>query len=184
MQLDNSLADLEIPHQETFRRSTRVISSIDNLDRLADRWNSLNTGLNSPIQDFSWSQVCARSICANDKLRIVVSSLGEKVVAIAPLFQSKGMLSPLKMPGVGKLDEPMDFLYADLPALDALAQALKKIGQAINLERIPSNSPVIAALRQVYQGSGKAIEQTGSKSYLSIEAPALGWSRGWHRHPF
>jgi CelD/BcsL family acetyltransferase involved in cellulose biosynthesis len=169
MQLDNSLADLEIQHQETFRRSTQVINSINNFDRLADRWNSLNTGFNSPIQEFSWSQVCTRSICANHKLRIVVSSLGEKVVAIAPLIQSKGMLSPLKMPGVGKLGEPMDFLYADLPALDALAQALKKIGQAINIERIPNNSPVIAALRQAYQGSGFVyISPSGFCPYIPL----------------
>jgi CelD/BcsL family acetyltransferase involved in cellulose biosynthesis len=169
MQLDNKLADLEIPHQETFTRSTQVISSIDSLDRLADRWNSLSTKFNSPIQDFNWSQVCAKSICANDKLRIVVSSLGEKVVAIAPLIQPKGMLSPLKMPGVGKLGEPMDFLYADLPALDALAQALKKLGQAINLERIPHNSPVIAALRQAYQGSGLVyISPSGLCPYIPL----------------
>lgn len=36
MQLDNTLADPEIPDRETFTRSTQVISSIDNLDRLAN----------------------------------------------------------------------------------------------------------------------------------------------------
>ncbi len=168
MQLENSLADLEIPHQG-FTRATQVISSIDSLDRLADRWNSLNTGFNSPIQDFSWSQVCARSICANDKLRIVVSSLGKNVVAIAPLIQPKGILSPLKMPGVGKLGEPMDFLSADLAALDALAQALKKLGHAIDLERIPNNSPVIAALQQAYQGAGLVyISPSGFCPYIPL----------------
>lgn len=169
MQLDNSLADLEIPHQETFTRSTQVLTSIDSFDRLADCWNSLGNNFNSPIQDFSWSQVCTRSICANHKLRIVVSSLGENVVAIAPLTQSKGMLSPLKMLGVSSLYEPMDFLYADLQALDALAQSLKKIRQPIKLERVPNDSPVIAALQRAYQGAGLVyISPSGFCPYIPL----------------
>jgi CelD/BcsL family acetyltransferase involved in cellulose biosynthesis len=169
MQLDNTLPDLKVPDRVTFKASTQVLRSIDSLDRLADHWNSLSAEFNSPIQDFSWSQVCAKSICANEKLRIVVSSLGEKAVAIAPLSQSKGILSPLKMLGVSSLYEPMDFLYADLLALNALAQALKKLGQAINLERVPSDSPIVAALQQAYQRSGWVhISSSGFCPYIPL----------------
>lgn len=154
MQSDKTLLGLKIRHQETFKPSIQVINNIDSLDRLADRWNSIGADLNSPMQDFIWSQVCAKSVCANDKLQIIISSIGEKIVAIAPLMQPKGIFSPLKMLGVGKLYEPMDFLYADIPAINALAQALKQLGHAIDLERVPSDSPLIAALQQAYQGSG------------------------------
>jgi CelD/BcsL family acetyltransferase involved in cellulose biosynthesis len=154
MQSDQTRLDLNIRYQETFKPSIQVINNLDSLDRLADRWNSLGADLNSPMQDFIWSQVCARSVCANDKLKIIISSVGEKIVAIAPLMQPKGVLSPLKMLGVGKLYEPMDFLYKDISAVNSLAQALKKLGHAIDLERVPSDSPLIAALQQAYQGSG------------------------------
>ena len=171
MQLNQTLPDLKVPHQKTVKPSTQVIRSIDSLDRLAHSWNSLNADFNSPIQDFSWSQVCAKSICANHKLRVVVSSQGEKVVAIAPLIQSKRILSPLKMLGVGSLYEPMDFLYADFPALDSLVQSLKKLGQAINLERVPSESPVIRALQQAYQGAGLVhISPSGFCPYIPLNA--------------
>ena len=169
MQLDNTLPDLKVPDRVTFKVSTQVIRSIDSLDRLAESWNSLRPEFNSPMQDFSWSQVCAKSICANDKLRIVVSSLDEKVVAIAPLIQSQGIFSPLKMLGVGSLYEPMDFLYADPLALNSLAQALKQLGQAIALERVPSESPVIAALQQAYQRSGWVhISPSGLCPYIPL----------------
>lgn len=154
MQLDKTLPKLKSSFRSTSPAATQVINNLDDLDRLADRWRSLGAKLNSPMQDFIWSEICAKSICADDKLRIVTSSVGEQTVAIAPLLQSKGILSPLKMVGVGSLHEPMDFLYADLPALNSLAQALKKLGQAIDLERVPSDSPAIAALQQAYQGSG------------------------------
>ena len=171
MQLNQTLPDLKVPYQQTVKPSIQVIRSIDSLDRLAQSWNSLSAEFDSPIQDFSWSQVCAKSICTNDKLRIVVSSLGEKVVAIAPLIQSKGILSPLKMLGVGRLHEPMDFLYADLPAINSLTQALKKLGQAINLERVPSESPVIAVLQQAYRGSAWVhISPSGFCPYIPLSA--------------
>jgi CelD/BcsL family acetyltransferase involved in cellulose biosynthesis len=169
MPLNKMLPELNIHHQATFKPSTQVISHLDSLDRLADCWNSLSAKFNSPIQDFSWSQVCATSICANDKLRIVVSNLGEQAVAIAPLMQPTGILSPLKMLGVGSLYEPMDFLYADLPALNSLAQALKKLGHAIDLERVPIDSPVIAALQQAYQGAGLVhISPNGFCPYIPL----------------
>ena len=171
MQLNQTLPDLKVPHQKTVKPSTQVIRNIDSLDRLTQSWNSLSADFNSPIQDFNWSQVCAKSICANHKLRVVVSSQGEKVVAIAPLIQSKRILSPLKMLGVGSLYEPMDFLYADFPALDSLVQSLKKLGQAINLERVPSESPVIRALQQAYQGAGLVhISPSGFCPYIPLNA--------------
>ena len=50
--------------------------------------------------------------------------------------------------------EPTDFLYADRPALDALAGTLASLGRPICLHRVPADSPTIAALQESYRRRG------------------------------
>jgi hypothetical protein len=50
--------------------------------------------------------------------------------------------------------EPTDFLYANRPALDALAGTLSGLGRPICLHRIPADSPTIAALQESYRRRG------------------------------
>jgi hypothetical protein len=134
MQLNQSLPDLKVPRPKTVKPSTQVIRRIDSLDRLAQSWNSRSAEFNSPIQDFSWLQVCAKSICADDKLRSVVSSLGEKIAAIDQ-FSLQGATSTIGY-------------YSDYPNVNLRAGYLaiidKLAGRATHVA-VATHHPLLAA---------------------------------------
>ncbi|MBI4627386.1 MAG: GNAT family N-acetyltransferase [Candidatus Rokubacteria bacterium] len=107
------------------------------------------------MQQFSWARACAETFASDGELQVVV--VGEpRPTAIAPLVR-RGRLGRLELLGVRELHEPMDFLYADVFALEQLARALAGLGSPIFLRRIPADSPVVSAMRNAYDGRGIVI---------------------------
>lgn len=150
-------AQIKTKNETPIERSTQVIYDVENFHRLHHLWNSLNSGLDSPMQDFSWFQSCLETVCADDDLHIVMHRMREKSgesAAIAPLVRQKGLLPVMRMLGVGRIYEPIDFLYTDIAALDALAVALRKLGNPLCLEHLLADSQVIPALQKAYERRG------------------------------
>jgi CelD/BcsL family acetyltransferase involved in cellulose biosynthesis len=101
--------------------AARVVRSLDDLDQLAAAWDALAGGAGSPMQQFIWARACAESYCRRgDQLHVVTVGPAGRPTAIAPLIRRRG-LGRLEMLGGREWYEPTDFLYADRPALDALA---------------------------------------------------------------
>ena len=145
--------------------AARVVRSLDDLDQLAAAWDALAGGAGSPMQQFIWARACAESYCRRgDQLYVVTVGPAGRPTAIAPLIRRRG-LGRLEMLGGRELyGEPTDFLYADRPALDALAGTLASLGRPICLHRIPADSPTIAALQESYRRRGLVLCRTVSGS--------------------
>lgn len=149
--------------------SFQIIDNLDNFSQLNHVWQLLGANLNSPMQAFTWAWICAETVCADDKLKIAIRYREKQAVAIAPLIQQKGIFSPLQMLGVGKLYEPLDFLYTDVSAINLLFEELKKLGVAIVLDRIPLDSPTVIALHNVYQEDAWIVTRpNGSCPYILL----------------
>jgi CelD/BcsL family acetyltransferase involved in cellulose biosynthesis len=133
---------------------TWVARSLNDIDRLAQVWDSLGSTVDSPMQHFIWSRACVETFGSAGKLNAIAVEAGDHLTAIAPLIKRRGVISRLESIGVKELYEPMDFLYADQASLKALADNLAKQGTAVWLRRIPADSPVIGALRETYKGRG------------------------------
>ena len=135
------------------RPQVRFIEDPGALASLEDQWNALGCGLPSPMQHFSWTAAALATVCSEDRLRVVLLRQGTSG-ALAPLVRSTGWLPVLHVIGVSRLGEPMDFLYSDEPALDALAAALRRSGNPLCLEHLLEDTRVLPALRRAYAGRG------------------------------
>jgi CelD/BcsL family acetyltransferase involved in cellulose biosynthesis len=129
----------------------QIVRDLEGLNQLAGGWDSLAATLASPMQQYIWTRACAEVFGADGGLQMVAVGLAGGIVAVAPLIKQGSVVSRLKMLGVSELYEPMDFLYAEPSQLPLLAEALAKTGAALNLGRIPADSPVIGALRKAYR---------------------------------
>jgi CelD/BcsL family acetyltransferase involved in cellulose biosynthesis len=124
------------------------------LDDIAPFWQALEGYITSPIQQCIWSESCCATLPLNGELHFVVVKTGSQTGAIAPLVRAKGVLGRLEHLGVKILREPADLVFSDAVALKNLANALLRLGSPLLLERIPVDSPTVAAIREAYHGRG------------------------------
>jgi CelD/BcsL family acetyltransferase involved in cellulose biosynthesis len=155
------------------RPATLVIDDARSLRAVKNLWDSLRGGLDSPMLSFAWSQAALETVCANEGLHVVLYRAGASA-ALAPLVREKGPLSVLRMLGVERLGEPMDFLYTDSAAIDSLAETLREMGNPLCLEHLLDDSQVISALRRAYRGHGFIrIDPMNASPYIPLHA---GWT--------
>jgi Acetyltransferase (GNAT) domain len=124
------------------------------LDDIAPFWRALEGNMASPIQQCLWSESCCAALPLGGKVHFVVAKTGLQTGAIAPLVRTKGILGRLEHLGVKILREPTDLIFSDPAALKNLANALVKLGSPVFLDRIPADSPTVAAIREAYLGHG------------------------------
>jgi hypothetical protein len=109
------------------------------------------------MQRAAWAQAYAATSGAPERSLHVVVAGTPQPTAIAPLVKARGWPARLELLGVRELYEPLDFVYATPDALAPLADALVRLGLPLLLERLPADSPVVAALRHAYRGRGVVI---------------------------
>jgi CelD/BcsL family acetyltransferase involved in cellulose biosynthesis len=124
------------------------------LDDIAPFWRALEGSMASPIQQCLWSESCCATLPLDGKVQFIVVKTGSQTGAIAPLVRTKGILGRLEHLGVKILREPTDLIFSDSAALKNLANALVKHGSPVFLDRIPADSPTVAAIQEAYRGRG------------------------------
>ena len=136
-----------------------VISTLDELDAEASRWETLDAVARTPAQRFAWVRACAAAF--GDDLRIVLLEEEGEIVAAAPLTDRAGTLELL---GARDLFEPGDFLYRDEAALEELAARLARMKRALVLHRTWANGPVEAAVRRAFRGRGVVLRRDAGET--------------------
>jgi CelD/BcsL family acetyltransferase involved in cellulose biosynthesis len=135
--------------------NVRTIRDAAALPALATGWDAL---ARTPLQQFCWARACAAAFSPAGQLRVLSLGPAERPVALAPLIERGQAFAKLgahlELLGVHELYEPMDLLYADAAALDALVAQLRQTGYALRLGRVPADSPTLAAVQQAYAGHG------------------------------
>jgi CelD/BcsL family acetyltransferase involved in cellulose biosynthesis len=116
-----------------------------------------------PTQDAPWT--LASLACFPGKLELLNEGDQAAPEAIAPLVRRGPML---ELAGGRDLGEPADLLYDSPEALAALAERIVATGRALTLERIPADSPTIAALREALGSRGR-VELTAAAGHPAIE---------------
>jgi hypothetical protein len=98
------------------------------------------------MHELDWFQACVEAF----RLEPFIVAVGPpaRPRALAPLVRVHGRLEAA---GVQQLSEPMDFLAADEAATLDLAEALARLGLPLLLRRVPTCSPVLAALRRMWR---------------------------------
>lgn len=124
-----------------------VIGDLSRLDALRPVWDSsLAPGVwHSPILCHLWAQTYVDVYGPGAGLAIAVARCGESI-AIAPLARPQARAHRLEFLSQREMCEPMDFIYSDSSALDQLANTVASWKYPILLDRIPADSPALAAL--------------------------------------
>lgn len=151
--------------------SVRIVRDLPGLASLQHAWEALTAIGTSPMQHYIWARACAETFAAG-RLRIVALESQGEIVAIAPLRTRGGFPTKLELLGVTELYEPTDLLYADAPALAALAERLADMGLPLQLGRLPADSPAIAALEKACKG-WVTTARVSNCPYIELGA---GWS--------
>jgi CelD/BcsL family acetyltransferase involved in cellulose biosynthesis len=127
------------------------------LDNIAPFWRTLEGDTTHPTQQCLWSESCCATLPFDGKPNLVVVKTGSQTGAIAPLVRAKGVLGRLEYVGVRILREPTDLVFSDTVALKNLANALVKLRSPLFLDRIPADSPTVAAIQEAYRGRGAVL---------------------------
>jgi CelD/BcsL family acetyltransferase involved in cellulose biosynthesis len=145
------------------------------LDEIAPFWRMLEGDTTSPIQQYLWSESCCATLPLDGDIHFFVAKTGSQTGAIAPLVRAKSILGRLEHLGVKVLREPADLLFSDPVALQSLANALVKLGSPLFLDRIPADSPTIAAIQEAYRGRGLVLLRS-AQPY-----PRILLHQGWRK---
>lgn len=124
------------------------------LHAIAPFWQALESEITSPIQRCLWTESCCATLPLHGELHFVVARTGSQTGAVAPLVRADGVIGRLEHLGVKILREPADLVFSDPVALKNLANALVDLGSPLFLDRIPADSPTVAAIREAYRGRG------------------------------
>ncbi len=142
-------------------------------DEVAPFWRALERDTTSPIQQCLWSETCCATLPLDGEPQFVVAKTGSQTGAIAPLVRARGVLGRLELLGVKILREPTDLIFSDPEALKNLAHTLVKLGSPLFLERIPADSPTVAAIQKAFRGHGLVFLHSG------IPYPRILLHEGW-----
>ena len=145
------------------------------LDEIAPFWRMLEGDTTSPIQQYLWSESCCATLPLDGDIHFFVAKTGSQTGAIAPLVRAKSILGRLEHLGVKVLREPADLLFSDPVALQSLANALVKLGSPLFLDRIPADSPTVAAIQEAYRGRGLVLLRS-AQPY-----PRILLHQGWRK---
>src|SRR5262245_52801476 len=129
----------------------RVVSDLAQLDGLARYWPTADNA--GAIARFAWARPCAVAFAGVGDLHVLAVLRGHEVRALAPAAKRRLLgFRRIVLLGVDELSEPTDLLFRDEEALHRL------VGRAVDeklplcLDRLPENSPTVAALEKACAG--------------------------------
>ena len=127
-----------------------MVRSIQQLEALREGWTALAARFESPLLDHDWFLSCAEAFHRDADLRIVTVRRGPLLEAVAPMVRDDRLGGRhVILLGASRLFEPSGWLYADTQALRQLAAESMTLGEPLVLQRVPADSPMVAALRSL-----------------------------------
>lgn len=139
----------------------RFIRSLHGLDALRTLWDSVPSSWPAPMLGHDWIRICAEVFGLGGNLELIVAG-DPPTAAIAPMFRSTEKSERLELIGANQLYEATDFVYSDSSDVTSLATALARSKLPVRLDRIPADSPVVAALVTAYRGRGVVVRRPTS----------------------
>jgi len=121
---------------------------------LVRSWRGLEEAASLPTQSHSFADALARTLLADTDIEIFFVRAGSDVAAVLPLCRAPGRFARWTTIGADQVCEPDDALCRDADSARRLADAIVRDGRALELDRIPAESPFIPALRAAVRGRG------------------------------
>ena len=140
---------------------------------LVHGWHRLEAAAALPTQTHAFTAALADTLLAGADLRVFVAPGPDGLAALLPLCRDSGPLARWRLAGADEVFEPVDLLCRDSAATRALAGALARQSRPLDLDRIPSGSPLIPALQAAMKGRGLVSIRPSTPS------PTITLDAGW-----
>ena len=142
---------------------------------LVAEWRALESAATLPTQSQSFTAALAETLLADAEIRIVFARGDHGIAALLPLCPDSGPLARWRLAGADEVFEPVDALCRNVAAARPLAEALARLGRPLDLDRIPSGSPLIPALQDAMKGRGLVAIRPATPS------PTIALDPSWHQ---
>jgi CelD/BcsL family acetyltransferase involved in cellulose biosynthesis len=123
-------------------------------DKLVSAWRRLEEHSSLPMQSHAFASALADTLLAERDIKVFFVPRGDEIAALLPLCREPGKLARWTMLGAHEVCEPGDALCRNPEAARLLAEAMVADGRALEVDRLPAGSPLIAALRSAMRGKG------------------------------
>lgn len=120
-------------------------------------WAVLGEAATLPTQHPDFGQAAVQALLPSTPQILVEGSPAAGFEAIVPLVRDGGRLARWRLLGDREVHEPGAPLVRDAKAAMRLAQALCALERPVDFARVPLDSPIVAALREVAPAHGKLI---------------------------
>ncbi|HTU27344.1 MAG TPA: GNAT family N-acetyltransferase, partial [Pirellulales bacterium] len=149
---------------------SRTLEDPAELEELVPAWQSLAEAY-TPMEQPVWGTSCLATLDAHRPLRVVSLNRGAECVGLASLVLRRVRgIRRLTLGGVNDLHEPADFLAADEAALRELTAEVVGRRQPVAIERMPADSPTLAALEQACRGRAIMVRrQTANCPHITLD---------------
>lgn len=117
-------------------------------------WQRLEASGSLPMQSHAFASALSGTLLANADIEIFFVTRGDDFAALLALAREPGRFARWTVIGAHEVCEPHDALCANPAAMRRLAEAIARDGRAVEVDRIPAQSPLIPAMREAMRGKG------------------------------
>lgn len=121
---------------------------------LVRSWRRLEKAATLPMQSHAFASALSSTLLAGAETRVLFVPDGDGIAALTALCRAKRPFARWTMIGADELCEAGDALCRNPQSARPLAEAIARDRRAVDLDRIPAESPLIPALRAEMRGKG------------------------------
>lgn len=123
-------------------------------EALVRSWRKLEAAASLPMQSHAFASALASTFLADTHIEVFFVRERDDIAALLTLCREPGRFARWRMVGTHEVCEPDDALYRDPQGARQLAEAIIGDGRALEVDRVPVGSELIAALRTALRGKG------------------------------
>jgi CelD/BcsL family acetyltransferase involved in cellulose biosynthesis len=133
------------------------------MDRLPYRaeWISLAKLAKMPTQAPDFVSAVAKHLSQGQRVQIHHVTQGQRLTALFPLATTNGPFGRLTLVGENELGEPGDALCVDREGARLIAETIMAERKVVDLDRLPADSPLIAAFTEASRGRARLLIRPG-----------------------
>jgi CelD/BcsL family acetyltransferase involved in cellulose biosynthesis len=157
----------------SWRQTSGVIPIDGDVGVTPDDWRALELCAPFPTLTYEWVSACAAHLYPAGRFRPAVVRQSDTLHAVAPVaIAGRWPARRFELAGVSTLYEPTDLLADSLEHRRAVVAQIHRSQLALRLDRIPSDSPTVAVVRELYRRGLVVVRPSTSCQFLALGS---GW---------
>lgn len=141
----------------------------------ATAWNGAPVERRTPMQQHIWTLAAARALSPSVPVRVMTVGLASAPLALAPLCVAGRWPRRLRLLGAEELAEPIEAIYADDRALEALTEGLAATRLPLSFGHHLADTSFLPALQRAFRGRGLVV----ARPLPQRACPSIALDESW-----